>query len=110
MKNKKCFSGSHLSSTGLKGKGFSYSVASDISDYSQDKQAIVVPVLFPNLFLVFGNIKLIISEKGSYLSHIAILAREQNIPVLLLPEVISKIDEKGTLDIDKDEVCFYSNN
>lgn len=64
---------------------------------------IVVKSLHPDYYLLFGSVKLIITETGSALSHLAILAREHNIPVFLA-EKAAKIPTKGTVSIRGNEM------
>jgi len=61
---------------------------------------IVVENLNPDYYLLFGSLKLIVTENGSVLSHLAIIAREYHISVFLSnEEIIEKITEEGTLSL-----------
>ena len=63
---------------------------------------IVVKTLNPDYYLLFSKLKLIITETGSPLSHLAILAREHNIPIFLAET--KNIPDEGTLSILNDEI------
>ena len=80
-------------------KGLKYEILKDINKYS-GSSCIIVKTPLPDLVLLFGSLKLLITETGSLLSHLSIVARENNIPVILVPEIISKIKEKGVLNIE----------
>jgi phosphohistidine swiveling domain-containing protein len=67
-------------------------------------ETIIIKTLNPDYYLLLGKIKLIITENGSALSHLAIVAREQNIPVLLVENIINNIPEKGSLTIKNETV------
>ncbi|MGM5482844.1 MAG: PEP-utilizing enzyme, partial [Nanobdellota archaeon] len=52
--------------------------------------------------VLLNNIKLIISENGSPLAHLATVAREYNKPVLLVENILGKIPKKGSLTISNE--------
>jgi len=75
-----------------------YQVIQDPLSYSHSP-CIVVPHLSPDYDLLFGSLKLIITQTGSPLSHLAIVAREFNIPVFRSKNIISKINQTGLLSL-----------
>lgn len=81
-------------------KDISYQIISHVFDYSGDAQAIIVNTLNPDYYLLFSNIKLIICENGSTLSHLAIVGRENNIPIYLADNLIKQIPQTGNLSLD----------
>jgi len=69
-------------------------------------QCIVVKTLNPDYYLLFNGLKLIITETGSPLSHLAIVAREHKIPIFQV-ESIKNIPAKGTLSIHQNEIKIH---
>lgn len=82
-------------------------VREDIGKDSSASQILYTETLTPDLVQYFSQIKGIISSHGGVLSHLAILAREQHIPVVtnvdLMKEGI-RIGERVLIDGDKGEV------
>jgi phosphohistidine swiveling domain-containing protein len=68
-------------------KGVSAGVAEGylktINDTDLKDNILYTELLTPDLTKYFGNITGIVSENGGMLSHLAIMAREQNIPVVV---------------------------
>ena len=67
---------------------------------------IITPSLNPDLFLYFDFVSLIISESGSKISHLAILAREFNKKIIICNNIISRINNTGTLKIDNNHIII----
>jgi phosphohistidine swiveling domain-containing protein len=53
-------------------------------------------MLQPSLVRFFGHVSGIISERGAYLSHAAIVGREAGVPILVLPRALSTLAQ-GTV-------------
>lgn len=68
-------------------------------------QVIVVDVLDPELFLLFSQIKLIVTSQGSPLSHMSILAREYQIPVIRCDFSV-EIPNNGFLIVNQDDMMI----
>jgi len=79
-----------------------YKVLENIQELEKGCRCIIVKALNPDYYLLFNNIKAIITENGSPLSHLAIAAREHNIPVFLAENIISNIPKKGEISIRGD--------
>lgn len=63
---------------------------------STEKTVYVVPSLSADFFLLFPTARAIVTTAGSPLSHLAILAREHNIPVFLAQNVdLNSLDSEG---------------
>lgn len=80
-------------------KNIKYQVLKDINDYKAGVNAIIVPALSSDFFLLFGSIKLIVCEQGSILAHLAILGREYSMPIYLSGNIIESIAKTGSLSI-----------
>jgi phosphohistidine swiveling domain-containing protein len=85
-----------------------YQILEDITDYDKRCNCIIVRTLNPDLSILLGSISLIVSEKGFPLAHLAIVAREHNIPILLISDIINKIPNRGKLSL-KEEVVNIEN-
>ncbi len=81
-----------------------YKIITDIRDYETGYPCIVVENLDPDYYLLFGSIGLIITGQGGVLSHLAILAREYNIPIIRIENITSEIPQKGILSIKGQKV------
>lgn len=57
---------------------------------------LVTDMLQPSLVRFYGRVAGIISERGAYLSHAAIVGREAGVPILVLPKALSTLPQ-GTL-------------
>ena len=79
----------------------SYEVVQGVREVKS--KAIIVRSLNPDYYLLLGSINLIITENGSELSHLAIVAKEQNVSIFLAEDIIKKINKKGKLAI-KNEI------
>lgn len=76
-----------------------YQVIDSVREFDEKLRCIVVRHLSPDYYLLFSFIDLIITENGSRLSHLAILALEYNRPVFLCNNIISGIAPLGSLSI-----------
>ncbi len=66
---------------------------------------IIVRNLHPDFFLYFSYVSLIITEAGSKLSHLAILAHDFQKQIIICPDIISQIPNKtGLVSISQTEV------
>ena len=64
---------------------------------------IVVSGLYSEYVLYLGRIQLIISQAGSSLSHLALVAREQRLPIIVSPSITTRLlSPLGELIIEKD--------
>lgn len=86
------------SKMGLK-KPLSFKKVEDILEVT-DIDCIIITSLHPDFSMVLPRVRLIISEKGSTLSHLAILAREYGRSIILVEE-IDKMPENGALQIKR---------
>lgn len=73
-----------------------YRIVKKISDF-RESECIIVSYLNPDLTLLISNIKVIITERGSVLSHLAIIAREYKKAVFLAEGITRKIATRGRL-------------
>lgn len=87
-------------------KKLKYQVIKKVSDYKKGTKVIVVSHLDPDLYLLFGSIKLIVTEKGSVLSHLSILAREHELPVFLQKALIKTIGKVGVVSVKNKKLIF----
>ena len=94
------FIGEFLAGSGLKFSGMKYKVIDSIKDFEKACDCIIVKSLSPDYSILLGSLKLIIAEAGSALSHLAIVGREQSIPILLVEDIISRIPKSGALSIN----------
>ena len=94
------FSFKELSNSIFKSTNFKYQIINQVNEFSSENDCIILKGLNPDFFLLFGHLKLIITEKGSPLSHLAILAREHKLPILLAEDINDKIPHQGKLVIE----------
>lgn len=109
IENMKRFRGRFLVESNFKILNIRYNVINSIEDFEKDCRCIIVRSLNPDYYLLLGSIDLIVTERGSVLSHLAIVARENGIPVFLTEEIISEMPEKGILSIKGDIIEFETN-
>ena len=69
-------------------------------DYENNVECVICKTLNPDFSIILPSLSLIITETGSVLSHLAILARERNIPVVLISDITSKVPETGVLNYE----------
>lgn len=72
-------------------------------DKSDTKVILYTKILSPNLAVYFPYIQGIISEQGGLLSHLAIIAREQHIPVIIT-QTPPELGIQVQMDADKAEI------
>lgn len=73
-----------------------------------NRSVIVVNYLDPELFLLFSRIKFIVTNQGTALSHLSILAREHGMSIIKC-EFPPDILEYGTLEVnDKLKIITFS--
>ena len=77
-------------------KKFNYQVVKKVFDF-QKADCIVVDYLNPDFTILLSNIRFIISERGSVLSHLAIIAREYRKSIIVVEKITSKIPKKGEM-------------
>ena len=85
---------------------FDYQVVNDIIHYDSNYSCIIVKALYYDLSLFLDGLSLIITEKGSRVSHITLMARERNIPIIKIPKIINMIPSLGRLIIKNEEIEF----
>jgi len=78
---------------------FTYSKINEVSDY-HGEQCIVVKTLDPDYSLLLGDVQVIMSENGSALSHLAILAMEYGKTIILINGTTA-FKRKGRLKISR---------
>lgn len=91
--------GKLLVNTPLKTNKLKYQVLKKIFDF-ENCDCIIIKYLNPDFTMLLNNIQVIITERGSSLSHLAIVAREYNKTVIQASEIISKIPKTGKLSIN----------
>jgi len=87
-----------------------YQLLTDVRQFEPKTDCIITSSLNPDFSLVFGFIKAIITEAGSTLSHLSILAREYQIPIIRIPNLISKLPSMGKLQIYTSKIIFLTDN
>jgi len=80
-------------------KKFNYQVVKEVFDF-QKADCIVVDYLNPDFTILLSNIRFIISERGSVLSHLAIIAREYKKSIIVVEKITSKIPKKGEMSLN----------
>jgi len=84
----------------IKDKNLGYQVVEKVFDFENDKDCIIVRYLNPDFTILLSNIHLIITERGSTLSHLAIISREYGKSIIRINgEIINKIPKKGKLSL-----------
>ena len=81
-----------------------YKVIESVLGFDDGAECIICKTLNPDFSIILPSLSLIITETGSPLSHLAILARERNIPVLLVPEILQNIPQKGKLNFENNKI------
>ena len=97
------FTGTPIVPANVSSLDIKYTIIDDIKNYASNYPCIVVKSLDPDYYLLFSSISLIITEQGGPLSHLAILARDYNIPVIRIENITSQIAPQGILSM-KDSV------
>ena len=88
----------------VKDKEIVYEKINSVEDY-EGSECIVVNIMDPDLFLIFGKVNIIISKRGSKLSHLAILAREYKKTVIIADCSDENIPQTGNIKLRKDGDC-----
>jgi phosphohistidine swiveling domain-containing protein len=77
-------------------------------DTSNDQQILFVTTLSPDLTRYFDRVQGIAAEKGGLLSHLAIIARERSLPVVVNVDLSTlglKLGDKVELDASAGKLC-----
>lgn len=80
------------------GGKYNYQVVEDVMDFNKG-DCIIIKSMNPDYSILLNKLDVIISEKGSVLSHLATIAREYDKTLLLVKGIINKIPKKGRLNI-----------
>jgi len=83
---------------------FEYQVLKNILDYDGRSKCIILKAMHPDFAILIGSISLIISESGSSLSHLSIVARENDVKVVLCEKIVQKMDPIGILELKENVV------
>jgi len=75
---------------------FKYQIIKEVFDFDK-ADCIIVNYLNPDFTILLSNIRFIISEKGSVLSHLAIIAREYKKSIIVVEKVSKGIPKKGKI-------------
>lgn len=86
-----------------------YQVIREVGEFKKSARCIVVPMLSPDYYLLFSFVDLIITERGSALSHLAIVGMEHGLPIYRAEDIIAQIPKEGLLRIDSDVVEVLAN-
>jgi len=62
---------------------------------------LVTEMLQPSLVKYYGRIAGIISERGAYLSHAAIVGREAGVPILVLPKALATLPQGAVVSVSE---------
>ncbi len=83
----------------------------DTKTHTKTAKILYSPILSPDLTQYFGQIAGIISEQGGMLSHLALMAREAQIPVIVhfRPSKNIKIGDTVHINATKGEIKFIAN-
>ena len=92
------FDGKFLVQSNFIGKVYSYEIVNNISDFKAG-DCIITKFLNPDLSLLINKIDLIITENGSSLSHLAIIARDYDKKILIVKDIINRIKKRGKLSL-----------
>jgi phosphohistidine swiveling domain-containing protein len=60
---------------------------------------LVTEMLQPSLVKYYGRIAGIISERGAYLSHAAIVGREAGVPIVILPRALATLPQGAVVSV-----------
>ena len=69
---------------------------------------LVTEMLQPSLVKFYGRVAGIISERGAYLSHAAIVGREAGVPILILPRCIATLPSGTVVSVSEDGVVSHA--
>jgi phosphoenolpyruvate synthase/pyruvate phosphate dikinase len=88
-------------------KEYKYIKIKNYYDYEKGN-CIVIDYMNPDFTILFSKIDLIITSKGSKLSHLAIIAKEYDKKVILCDRIYDKIKlKKGCLRVIEKEAVVY---
>ena len=79
-----------------------YQVLKRIFDFKKC-DCIIIEYLNPDFTMLLNSIQVIITERGSRLSHLAIVAREYNRTVIQVNGIMSGVPKIGKLSINYNE-------
>jgi len=82
----------------INNKVYKYKIIKCVLDY-KGEDCIIISHLNPDFTLLLNKVSLIITEKGSPLAHLAIIAREYQKPILVVENITNKIPKKGELSV-----------
>lgn len=85
-----------------------YMFISDVRSFDENYNCIVTKTLDADYYLLFNHIDLIITERGSILSHLSIIAMEHAVPIFLAEDIMSKITEKGIVFLENDTITYLA--
>lgn len=72
-----------------------------------DGEALLTKTLDPQIQLLLGKTSLIITQNGSTLSHITLVANDYRIPIILVEDLdFNTLPENGTCTISEEEIHF----
>jgi len=85
-----------------------FQVISDIRQFKKTTLCIIIPSLNPDFSLLLGFIKVIITQTGSSLSHLSILAREHQIPILKISNIIARLPKHSkSLKVTQSKIFIF---
>lgn len=85
-----------------------YQVLNEVMSFNKSSPCIVVNSLKSDFALLLGSVQCIITQSGSPLSHLAIVAREYNIPVFLLKKrILNNIPHNGILSLKNTTLTIH---
>jgi len=82
-------------------KTFSYQVINSINEF-KNKECLIVKTLNTDYSILLDQISVLISEKGSELSHLALIARDYSKTIIIMDKIIDKIPKEGKIYISFD--------
>ena len=68
-----------------------YMKLNNVLEYNEKFKCIIIPSLHPDFSIIISSISLIVTEEGNSLSHLAIIARERDIPIIQIKGIFNKI-------------------
>jgi len=85
-----------------------YQYIENVFDYRQKMgKALLVDYLNPDYFLLFSKLDLIVTKKGSELSHLSILAREHKKGIIQV-NFPSNVAKTGKIQCINNKIIFYT--
>ncbi len=83
-----------------------YMVVSGVESFDKKYNCIVSKVLNIDYYLLFNHIDLIITERGSALSHLSIVALEYGMPIILVEDIMLDIANEGVLLLENNIITY----